>query len=115
MLSFYMDHHVPRPVTEGLRHRGVDVLTALDDGTARLDDELLLVRATELGRLLVTHDKGFHRIAARWQHAGRDFAGIVFAFQDMIDSAREIDYLELVAHTMTADEMRNRVEFIPLH
>jgi hypothetical protein len=115
MLSFYMDHHVPRPVTKGLRDRGVDVLTALDDGTARLDDEMLLVRATELGRLLVTHDKGFLKIAASWQDSGRDFAGIVFAFQDLTESRQEIEYMELVAHTMTADEMRNRVEYIPIH
>jgi hypothetical protein len=31
-LAFYMDHHVPRAVTLGLRLRGVDVLTAYEDG-----------------------------------------------------------------------------------
>ncbi len=28
-LKLYMDHHVPRAITNGLRMRGVDVLTAL--------------------------------------------------------------------------------------
>jgi hypothetical protein len=114
MLIFYMDHHVKRAVTDGLRHRGIDVLTALEDGTARLDDELLLVRATELARLLVTHDKGFLGMAARWQQAGREFAGIVFASQELFDTRRAIEYLELIAHAMSAEEMRNQVEYIPL-
>jgi len=30
-IKLYMDHHVPRAITEGLRLRGVDVLTAEDD------------------------------------------------------------------------------------
>ena len=29
-LAFYMDHHVPRAITVGLRLRGVDVLTAYE-------------------------------------------------------------------------------------
>ena len=27
-IKFYMDEHIPKAVTEGLRRRGVDVLTA---------------------------------------------------------------------------------------
>src|SRR5207302_10179568 len=49
-LRLYMDHHVPFAITVGLRQRGVDVLTAEDDGTATLDDDPLLERATSLGR-----------------------------------------------------------------
>jgi hypothetical protein len=41
-----MDVHVPRAITEGLRLRGVDVLTAQADGTAELFDDKLLDRAT---------------------------------------------------------------------
>jgi hypothetical protein len=35
-VRLYMDVHVRRAVTEGLRMRGVDVLTAQDDGAAEL-------------------------------------------------------------------------------
>jgi predicted nuclease of predicted toxin-antitoxin system len=55
-LKTYMDVHIRRAVTEGLRLRGVDVLTAQEDKAAELDDALLLDRATELGRVLFTHD-----------------------------------------------------------
>lgn len=40
-LRLYMDHHVPVAVTEGLRLRRVDVLTAYEDGTAQVEDSLL--------------------------------------------------------------------------
>ena len=38
----YMDVHVPLPITVGLRLRGVEVITAQEDGTARFPDPDLL-------------------------------------------------------------------------
>lgn len=55
-LGLYMDVHVPRSVTNGLRRRGVDVLTAQEDGAAEFTDPQLLDRATELGRAFYTQD-----------------------------------------------------------
>ncbi|MEI7820217.1 MAG: hypothetical protein WCK55_04805 [Verrucomicrobiota bacterium] len=37
-LALYMDGHVPAAITCGLRRRSVEVLTAQEDGTAKLDD-----------------------------------------------------------------------------
>ena len=48
-LSYYMDVHVPIAITEGLRRRGIDVLTSQEDGTREVDDETLLERASESG------------------------------------------------------------------
>ncbi len=31
-ISFYMDEHIPKAITLGLRMRGIDVLTAQEDG-----------------------------------------------------------------------------------
>ncbi len=44
-VRLYMDVHVRRAVTEGLRLRGVDVLTAQDDGAAGFSDSQLLDRS----------------------------------------------------------------------
>lgn len=55
-IALYMDQHVPRAITVGLRLRGVDVLTAYEDGASELDDLELLDRAAELGRVLFTQD-----------------------------------------------------------
>jgi hypothetical protein len=45
-----MDQHVPRAISVGLRLRGVDVVTAFEDGASEMNDSELLNRASELGR-----------------------------------------------------------------
>jgi predicted nuclease of predicted toxin-antitoxin system len=69
-VGLYMDEHVPRAITEGLRLRGVDVLTAQEDNRRRASDSELLDRATELGRILFTQDSDLLREAARRQRTG---------------------------------------------
>ncbi|HEY4689265.1 MAG TPA: DUF5615 family PIN-like protein [Anaerolineae bacterium] len=53
-----MDVHIPRPITAQLRLLGVDVLTTQEDGHAEVEDRTLMDRATELGRVLFSQDKG---------------------------------------------------------
>jgi hypothetical protein len=48
-VRLYADVHVPRGVIEGLRLRGIGILTAQEDGAAELLDPELLTRATERG------------------------------------------------------------------
>ena len=68
-----MDVHVPFAVTTALKLRGIDVLTAQQDGCSEIDDVALLNRATELGRILVTQDDDLLRIGALWQADGASF------------------------------------------
>jgi hypothetical protein len=115
MLSgLYMDVHVPGSVTEGLRRRGVNVLTSQEDGTRRAADDALLARATELNRLLVTQDEGFLALAAQRQAMGRRFTGIAYAPQLRISIGRFVEDLELLALCATADELADRVTHLPL-
>ncbi len=58
-----MDVHVPLAITEALRMREVDVLTAQTDDATRLEDPPLLDRATELDRVLFSRDKDLLKIA----------------------------------------------------
>ncbi len=51
-IALYMDVHVPQAITDQLRRRGVDVLTAIEDTSAELADEALLERASSLERVL---------------------------------------------------------------
>jgi hypothetical protein len=46
-LTFYMDHHVPKAITNGLRARNIEVITAHEDGADQFSDPQLLDRATE--------------------------------------------------------------------
>jgi hypothetical protein len=113
-LRLYMDHHVPRAITRGLRRRGVDVLTADEDDTGNWDDSQILERVTELGCVVFTQDDDFLEIGHEWQNAGRDFVGIVYAHQLRITIGQAIHDLELIATLLDVHEMQNRIEFLPI-
>lgn len=113
-LAFYFDHHVPVSIAEGLRERGVDVLTTSADNSGDWSDEAILQRATDLGRIVFTQDMDFLRIAREWNDGRRDFTGIVFAHQLSITIGQAIRELELIAMCMEPDDMKNRVEYLPL-
>ncbi len=113
-VKLYMDVHVRRAVTEGLRLRGVDVLTAQEDGAGNFEDLKLLDRATELGRVLFTQDDDLLREAKRRQQTGQIFAGVVYAHQLNVTVGRCIAELELIAHASEPDEWLNHTEYLPL-
>ena len=113
MWAFLMDQHIHLAITEGLRRRGIDVLTAFEDDRADADDEVLLHRATDLNRIFVSQDQDLLRITAEWRRAGRPFAGVAFAIQQDIDIGHTIEYLELIAHAMLPEEVLNGVMYIP--
>jgi hypothetical protein len=113
-LTFYLDVHIPVAITAGLRRRHIDVLTSQDDGTREADDEALLQRATDLGRLLFSQDQDLLRIASQWQNNGRPFPGFVFTSQQGISIGQCIGDLELLAQCCTESEVANRVIFLPL-
>lgn len=80
-VALYLDVHVPRAVADQLRARGVDVLTAIEDGTDHMEDDDLLEHARGLARLVFTQDIRFKALAESWQRQGRPFAGLAFGHQ----------------------------------
>ena len=113
-VHLYMDVHVRRAVTAGLRLRGVDVLTTQEGGTGELPDPELLDRATELGRVLFTQDDDLRREAKRWQQTGESFAGIIYAHQLDITISQCIADLELIAQASESHEWLHRTIYLPL-
>jgi len=109
-----MDVHVPEAITLGLRRREVDVLTAQADNAQRLPDDVLLERATALGRVLFTQDEDLLAEAERCQRGGRPFAGVVYAHQLRVTIGQRINDLELIAKVYEPVDMANRVEYLPL-
>ena len=93
--------------------RGVDEITCLDDDTTTLDDDLLLDRATLLGRILFTEDEDLLAIAHRRQQTGQEFGGVVYAHQLAISIGQAVRDLELLAKALDPDDMKNRVEYLP--
>jgi hypothetical protein len=113
-ISYYMDVHVPRSITLGLRMRHIDVLLAQEDSAERLSDSDLLDRATQLGRAVLTFDSDFLVEGVRRQKANIPFAGIVFAHPLRNSIGACIDDLEAIAKAGQAEEIANQIIFLPL-
>ena len=109
-----MDVHVRRAVTAALRLRSIDVLTAQEDGAAQLDDDRLLQRATDLGRILVSQDEDLLREGARRLRQGKDFSGIVYAHQLRVTIGQMVEDLELIAAVTSNDEWSGKIVYLPI-
>jgi hypothetical protein len=113
-LKFYMDHNVHAGITDGLRNRGVDCLTAQEDGKASAADPDILLRAFQLGCVVFTQDVDFLGITKEWINSKREFGGVIYARQMGITIGQAIRDLELFAKTLEPEEMRNSLQWIPL-
>ncbi len=113
-VSLYMDHHVPKAITTALRLRGVDVLTAYEDGADQLDDASLLQRAHHLKRVLFTQDDDLLEEAAKCHRAGRPFSGVIYAHQLRVTIGVCVQDLEIIAKSADEAEMESQVIFLPL-
>ena len=113
-IALYMAHQVPRAITNGLRIRGVDVITAYEDNASTLDDAALLARAGELGRVLFTRDDDLLAEAAQHQRNGLSFGGVIYAHQLRVSVGRCIEDLEIIAKLGEPDDVQNRVQYLPL-
>src|ERR1022692_4570672 len=109
-----MDVHVPRAVTTALRLRAIDVLTAQEDGAAQLDDNRLLQRATELGRVLVSQDNDLLREGTRLLKQDVSFSGIVYAHQLRITIGQMVEDLELIARRSEERRVGGRIKSWPV-
>jgi len=107
-LKFYMDHHVPRAITTGLRLRQIDVLTAYEDQKHAISDAELLNRATNLGRVLFTQDDDLLVEATQRQRTGITFSGVIYAHQKAVTIGQCVQDLEMIAAIGTDSDVRTR-------
>ena len=112
-IALYMDVHVPQAITEQWRLRGVDVLTAIENGADELDDDVLLEHVRSVGRVIFTQDIRFRAMAEDWIRQGRAFAGLIFGRQLGASIGQFVRDLQLIAEASEPEEWEKRVEFIP--
>jgi Domain of unknown function (DUF5615) len=108
-----MDVHVPQAITEQLRRRGIDVLTAIEYAREELPDDELLERARLLERVIFTQDIRFKAMAEDWQSQDREFAGLIFGHQLGGTIGQYVKDLELIAQASELQEWMNTVEYLP--
>ena len=106
-IKFYTDEHVSRAVIEGLRRRGVDVLTTPEADMLGATDQAQLDLAAIQGRVIFTQDADFLRLHSK----GRDHGGIIYAAQST-NAGELIRGLVLIYQILPAEDMQNHVEFL---
>lgn len=114
LLRLLMDQHVARAVTDGLRLRGVDILTAFEDQSHELPDPALLERANTLGRVLVSQDDDLLVEATRRQTANEPFSGVIYAHQLNVSIGMFVRDLEIVVKACNPEDLMNQVVYLPL-
>ena len=112
-IKLYIDVHIPQAITEQLRRRNIDVLTAIEDDSAELPDYQLLERTNLLGRVLFTQDIRFKAMAEDWQRHGKTFAGLIFGHQLGGTVGQFVKDLELIALASESEDWINTVEYLP--
>ena len=113
-IALYMDVNIPLAITNGLRLRGIDVVTSQEDHTRTIPDSDLLDRATDLGRVLFTFDKDFFSEASKRQSEGSSFGGVIFAQPLRVSIKKCIDDLEVFAKVGEPKDFANQSHFLPL-
>jgi predicted nuclease of predicted toxin-antitoxin system len=94
-------------VVDGLKRRGIDVLTTVDAEMRGASDERQLAFASAQQRVLVTKDDDLLKLHAE----GVQHAGIVFVPAQATISA-VVQGLVLVYGVLDSEEMENHIEFL---
>jgi len=106
-VRYYLDEHVAEAIATGLRNRGIDVLTLSEAAMLGASDREHFSYAYEEGRVLVTHDDDFLRLADQTgEHAGVAFAPQGRSIGELVRG------LTMIAEEMEAEGMEGHVEFL---
>jgi predicted nuclease of predicted toxin-antitoxin system len=116
MLRLVSDENFSGRIVRGLTARvaGLDLVRVQDAGLMQTPDPQVLAWAAAEGRVVLTHDRrtmppfAYDRV-----RAGEPMPGVVVV-SHLIPVGQAIDELELLLTCTSADELRDRVEYIPL-
>jgi hypothetical protein len=102
-----LDEHIPSAVAEGLRHRGVRILTVNETGMLGAPDKKHLKFAREEECVIVSHDDDFLRLVAEgYSHSGLVYVPRERTIGEMVRGLRRL------AEVFAEKEESGRVEFL---
>jgi hypothetical protein len=113
-IALYMDEHVRRAITNGLKLRGIDFLTVQENARTGTPDSILLYRSTELNRVIFTQDDDFLVIANSRQQEGVKFSGVIYGHQQYLTVGECVRDLEIIAKASEPEDLVNQVQYLPL-
>ncbi len=113
-IRLYLDEDVmSHPLVTGLRARGIDVMTVLEQERTGLADATQLEFATAQQRVLCTSNtRDFHQLHTEYLRQGKVHAGIIFIPQQRHGVGDQIRKLLRLIATKSAEEMQGQVEFL---
>jgi len=106
-VKYYMDEHVHSAVINGLRRRGVDVLTTPEAGMIAASDLAHLRFAANEERVVFTQDNDFLKLHAE----GIPHTGIVYTHQTT-PIGEIVKTLMLIYNVLDAEDMVGNLEFV---
>lgn len=110
---YFDEDSMDRQLLRALRARGVDAVSALDADMIERPDEKHLRHAASLSRVLFTFNVGdFCRLHSSFLEAGEEHSGIIVARQQTYSVGETMRRLLRLIGAVSADEMRNRLEFL---
>lgn len=111
-LKIYTDENVDVRVAEGLRKRGITASSAVEKGMIGTPDREHFKYAASIRAVIYTHDHHFIEIAKELAKEGREHFGVIFVEMNRLMLGDCIKRLALYADVLTAEEMKNQVEFL---
>ncbi len=106
-IRFYTNESVNIAIVDGLKRRGVKIISAWDADNLRLTHKDQLDYAKKNGFVIVTHDDDFLSIALKYEHKG-----IVYVHQQKYSIGNLIKRLKLLWDIAEQKDMTNHVEFL---
>ncbi|SRR5258708_7230019 len=107
-VRFYLDENVQIVVAEQLQRRGIEAITIRSLGLLGDEDVNHLARATAPGYVLCTYDTDYYQLAI----SGAEHSGIIIGQPEKHKVGDWVNGLTLVHAIYTAEDIRNRVEFL---
>lgn len=107
-LKIYGDENINIAIIEGLKLRGIEAYSCKDFTNFGLSDDEQIAFAKSRNFVLLTHDTDFLR-AVHEKKLGHE--GILFAPQTK-DIGKIIRKIEYIISILTAEDMKNHVEFL---
>jgi hypothetical protein len=113
-IRLYLDEDtMDGDLVHALRIRGVDVLTALDVGMIRRDDNEHLDYATGEGRSLYSYNvRDYQLLHTQYLMVAKSHAGIIVAQQQKYSVGEQMRRLSRLVASVPAEQMHNQMEFL---
>ncbi len=113
-LRLYIDEDaMSRALIRGLRSRGINVTSVLDEEKVGQSDTTQLEFAAQHGRVFYTFNVGdFYRLHKKYLTEGKHHSGIIVVYRQRYTVGEQLRLLLTLAESSSAEEMTNQLVFL---